>query len=339
MNKNKTAYRLLQLLSDGRFHSGQILGQTLNITRSAIWKAVKQLEQLGIEVHAVTGKGYRIPNGLELLDEAIILNQLDKKNSVDQLTLLTTTTSTNEFLLKIANQQPQQTIVCLAEHQMAGRGRREKTWFSSFGSSIYLSLLYHFNKDPSEIASLSLVTAIAVLKALNEYGINDGLSLKWPNDILFKGRKLSGILIEMMAKPFDTCSVVIGIGLNVQIPYKYGKTITQPWIDIAQITQKNPERNRLIGMIINQLLNQITLFEKNGFTPFIKEWVAHDRMIGKTVTVSAPQSTVSGVMQGISDKGELLLLTEDNQVRHFLSGEVSLRLRIVRGINPGSNVQ
>ncbi len=328
MNKNKTTYKILQLLADGHFHSGQKLGQTLNITRSGIWKAIKQLEQLNIEVHAVTGKGYRIPQGIELLDETEIKKQLDPKHQhkIKELILLLETTSTNDYLLKLAKLQPQNNLACSAEYQTAARGRNGQSWITSFASSIYQSVLWHFNKDPSEIVGLSLAVAVCVVRVLKQYGIDRGVHLKWPNDVLWEDKKLAGILIDLMAEPHGRCSVVVGIGLNVNIPYQLGTQIGQPWIDIATITQQQPARNRLAGLLLNELVTTLETFDQHGLAPFIAEWNASDKIIGKNVTLSTPQGKVHGVMQGISPTGELILLTENNETKHYLSGEISLRL-------------
>jgi BirA family biotin operon repressor/biotin-[acetyl-CoA-carboxylase] ligase len=330
MNKNKTTYKLLELMSDGRFHSGQDLGQTLGITRSGVWKAIQQLDALGLEIHAVTGKGYRLPQGLELLNEEVIKQQLDADSShrIQQLDLLTVTSSTNDYLLKLMKRQPLRTdnIACLAEYQTGSRGRLGRTWVSSFGSSLYLSLLWHFAKDPSEIVGLSLTTALAVVRSLRSYGIDNHLQLKWPNDVLWKGRKLAGVLIDLVAESHGRCYVVIGIGLNVQMPYHVGKEISQPWADISQILHSKPERNKLAGLLLNELAHLLPEFERYGLKPLLPEWQTYDPIIGKSVTLTTPQNKIVGVVQGISAQGELILLTENNEVKHLMSGEVSLRL-------------
>lgn len=328
MNKNKTTYKLLQQLSDGRFHSGQKLGADLNITRSGVWKAMKQLQQLGLEVHAVTGKGYRLPDGLELLDEDKIRQNMTAVNlaEIDEFITFNALPSTNEHLLSLAKKKPQSKLVCIAEHQTAGRGRCGRSWVSSFGSNISLSLLWHFAKDPSEMIGLSLAVAIAIIRALNEYGIVDGLALKWPNDIHWQGRKLAGVLIDLCGETHGHTSAVIGVGLNVSMPREIGQSIDQPWVDIAEMVQSTPARNRLLALLLNHLVSAMNEFNHTGLASFIDQWNKNDQLRGKNVTLSTPNSQVHGVMQGISSKGELILLTENNETEYFISGELSLRL-------------
>jgi len=328
LSKNKTAYQLLEILADGRFHSGQGLGSALGITRSGIWKAMKQLQKVGVEIHAVTGKGYRIPYPIELFNETLIFTELnaERKLTLNELQIHTCLDSTNDFLLTAINESQKKIIACLTEHQSAGRGRSGKKWVSNFASGICLSLMWHFNKDPSEIIGLSLSVAVAIVTALQRYGIQDGLELKWPNDILYQGKKLAGILIDMVAEPHGQCSVVIGIGLNVQSPFKFDTQINQPWTDLSKITQHPPERNKITGLILDELIAMLQHFDQLGLAPFLEKWQSLNTMQGKKVRLFTASNEIHGTMLGVSARGELVLRTEQNQIKHFLSGEVSLRL-------------
>lgn len=325
MQKNSTAYKLLLALADGKFHSGQDLGEELGLSRSGIWKSVKQLRQLGIEIQAVTGKGYRIPDGLELLDSNLILQQVEAKqrNALDELQLHTSVTSTNDLLQKVAQRQPYKVIACLAEYQSAGRGRQGKQWMTGFASGLCVSLLWHFSKDPTEIVGLSLAVAVAVVHALKRYGVGDGLELKWPNDILWHGKKLAGILIDLMAEPFGHCHVVIGLGLNVRPPFQSDNI---NWIDLYSITKTLPQRNQLTGLILDELLKMLPKFATSGLAPFLKEWRTYNSMQDKPVKIITAKQQIHGILRGISNRGELVLETADHGLQHFLSGEVSLRL-------------
>ncbi len=328
MEKTQTAYRLLELLSDGKFHSGEALGPILGITRSAVWKAVKQLINLGIGVESLAGKGYRIPHGIELLDSAQIQTALDPstKAHVHDFIVFTRINSTNDYLLSAMPNNPDKNVVCLAEYQTQGRGRRGRRWVAPFGTNLYLSLLWHFQKDPAEIVGLSLAVAVAVVNALQQYGIKKGLGLKWPNDVLWKGRKLAGILLEMMAEHHEHSAVVIGIGLNTHMPSTAGSEIDQPWTDIHEITHAKPKRNQLAGLIIQHVVQSLLLFQEQGLTPFLPTWRAFDRLIGKTVKLEISSRTIEGVMQDVSDKGELILLCANNEEKRFYSGELSVRV-------------
>lgn len=331
MKQTDTTYKLLMLLNDGKFHSGQTLADTLKISRSAIWKASKQLSELGIDIQSISGKGYRIPHGVELLNQTHIEQQLDPntKNALDQLIILNDKIgSTNDYLLSLIQSQPQKKIACFAEYQTQARGRRGRTWIAPYGTNIYHSLLWHFDKDPAEIVGLTLAIAVALTQALARYGIKEGISVKWPNDILWQGRKLAGILLEVVGERHEHSAVVIGVGLNTYIPHSLGHQINQPWVDVYQITQSFPRRNQLAAFLLNELIHALQLFEQEGLNPFIAPWYQLDHMMGKTVTLHTPNGKIKGIMHNISDKGELILLCDDGQEKHFLSGELSLRLEV-----------
>lgn len=328
MKKSKTAYKLLAYLSDGKFHSGQSLGRALGITRSAIWKAIQQLNLCGVEIQSISGKGYRIPRGMELLEQSIISQHLNQiaKSVLNDLIILDQVTSTNDYLLSLIPSHRQHNIACFAEYQTHARGRRGKTWITPFGTNIYHSLLWHFNKDPAEIVGLSLAIGVAVYNALKQYGIKGGITLKWPNDILYYDKKLAGILLETTAEHHEYCSVVIGVGINTYIPSQLGHQINQPWIDIYELTQSNPNRNRLAGLLLNNIVQSLQLFEDKGLPPFLATWRKLDNMIGKKIILHTSDTNIEGVMRNVSDKGELILLNDNGQEKKFLSGEVSLRL-------------
>lgn len=326
IKKHSTAHQLLTLLSDGGFHSGEDLGKTLKMTRSAIWKGIKQLESSDIIVESLSGKGYCIPNGLDLLEEAKIRNYLDANASkaIDEFVLLGSTESTNDFLLSQIDTTQPKTIACFAEQQTKGKGRRGRSWVSPFGNNIYHSLLWNFDKDPSELMGLSLAIAVASVRALNQYGIEDGLELKWPNDIFWKSHKLAGILIELIGQPHEGCEVVIGIGINTRLSEEQIDALNRPITSIEKITQEAANRNQLAGLLLNALVASLQEFEKHGLASFLKEWGALDMLRGKTLNLQTAKHSITGIMQGISEKGALLLLDKNGKVQPYLSGETTL---------------
>ena len=174
--------------------------------------------------------------------------------------------STNTYLLQCANKPNNNVVICLAETQTAGRGRFEHSWFSP-PNNIYLSLLWHFNFPSNQLPGLSWSIATAINNTLKKYGINDSI-IKWPNDILWKDRKLAGILIEACTKPNNnSCIAVIGVGLNVNLPKPLpldaNISLTDKYniIDVAEIIQTTPDRNQLTGMLIESLLESVIKYE------------------------------------------------------------------------------
>lgn len=325
MEKNKTAYKILQLLANGRFHSGQEIAQKLSITRSGVWKAIQQIQQHGIEVHAVTGKGYRLVHPIELLDRENIYSLLNPnaQHALGDVIVLSSTTSTNDVLLNQYLDDKCQ-YVCLSEHQSQGRGRRGRSWQGIFASGINLSILWKFHLDPSALIGLSLAVGIAVVRALKAYGIDQRATLKWPNDILYDRKKLGGILVDLVAEPHGgQCQAVIGIGLNCSLSPELLQRIDQACIDLHQITGQIPQRNKMAALLINHLCEALAQFDEAGLTPFLPEWRRYDILCGKTITVQTMHESVTGVMHGVSAQGELLVQTSNGDIKPFLSGEIS----------------
>lgn len=314
---------LLGLLSDGFFHSGAELGRTLKISRSAVWKRIRILVKSGIEVYAVPGRGYRLTEPLELLDSSVILAGLNDKarRLLSGLDILTAVDSTNLYLLQKANAGAPSGYACLAERQHAGRGRRGRQWLSPFGGNIYLSLLWRFAEQTPALSGLSLAIGIAVTNSLETLGV-PGIGLKWPNDILWQGRKLAGILLDTAGEAAGPCHVVAGIGINVAMPA--GAAISQPWVDLREIVGHRIARNALAGRVLQHLLLTLHQFQQNGLAPFLPEWDRLDLLKDKDVTVQLADRTVTGRAQGVNQQGALLV-AHGGVTRAYHSGEVSVR--------------
>lgn len=325
--KHNTRDQLLNLLSDGNMHSGKDLGKQLGMTRSGVWKAVKKLTSSGITIESISGRGYRIPNGLDLLNESSIRSHIDSnaEAKLDEFHLLKEIDSTNNYLLSRINTADPKIMACFSEQQTKARARRGRQWTSPFGNNIYHSLLWYFDKDPSELMGLSLAVAVATIRALNHYGIHEGLELKWPNDILWQSQKLAGILIEMMAASHETCAVVIGIGINTRLSEEQIQTLNRPVASIEKIIHQQANRNRLAGLLLNSLIAGLEQFENHGLSSFLKEWRALDKFRGKMVTLQSATRSTTGIMQDVSENGALLLLNEAGKAQPYLSGEVSLK--------------
>ena len=316
-------FRLLNLLADGRFHSGQELGVALGISRGAVWKHLKALSVLDIDIHAVPGRGYQLAQSIELLSEERILGLIDEnsKNRIAGLEIFHEIKSTNSYLMHKASPGYGSAHICLAESQQEGRGRHGQRWVSPYARNIYLSILWDFPMGPDSLVGLGLAVGVGVMRALHESGIAQA-GLKWPNDVIWNGAKLAGILLEMTGISSSNCRVVAGVGLNVNMPARSSGLIDRPWTDMNTILKKEISRNSVCACLIHHLLEVLIQFEKNGLSPFLKEWRRYDVVAGKKVTLQLPGSEVSGVSHGIDDNGALLI-EGNNTMRRFYSGEIS----------------
>jgi BirA family biotin operon repressor/biotin-[acetyl-CoA-carboxylase] ligase len=320
-------YRLVELLADGQFRSGQWLGRELGITRAAVWKHVRSLGDTGLDVHAVRGKGYRLATAFQPLREAQIREPISASvlSRIGSFEVVHEIDSTSDYLKRspVADHRPPGRV-CIAEWQRAGRGRRGRRWVSPYGASLYLSLAWQLDESGVQTGSLSLVAAIAVLRALQQSGVTE-LGLKWPNDILLRDRKLAGILLEMSGEGGGRCQLVVGIGVNFNLPQPAAGLIDQPWADLSQYGA-GIDRNLLTGRILENLVCAIDDFREHGLDTFMDEWNRHDAIAGRAVQLRGQQRLIaSGVARGIDTQGALLI-EHDGVTANYHAGEVSLRL-------------
>ncbi len=324
---------IIKILADGEFHSGTELSNALNVSRSAVWKQLSCLTELGIEYSAVSGKGYRLARPIELFNRTAIWNGLTghSKQWLAELIIHNRIDSTNSYLNRLCQNQGDTPsgLLCLAEFQSAGKGRRGRYWVSPFGSNIYLSLLWRYQSGPAAISALSLAVGIAVIRALKKFGIDD-VGLKWPNDIYWRGKKLGGILVEVAGEADGPCTVVIGLGLNIYVPAAEAEAITQQWTDLTQILGAAvPSRNALASAVINELVAVTHLFDRVGITAYLQEWRSYDCMPGAPVTLHMGNRQVAGIVQGIDNNGFLMLKHQDGTTGTYTSGEVSFKASVL----------
>lgn len=317
----------LALLADGEFRSGQDLADSLGVSRTAVWKQLNKLSaETGLEIESVKGRGYRIPGGIDLLDADAVNADLSSEAAslLSSLVLLESVDSTNAELMRYAASGPVAGLVCSAEQQTAGRGRRGRQWVSPFASNLYMSLAWEFEQGAAALEGLSLAIGVAVARALENCGL-PAVQLKWPNDILYKGAKLGGVLLEMTGDAAGTCQVVVGVGLNVSMPKSAAGAIDQDWTDIATASGGAPaERNTLLAALLNELLPLVAGFEAAGFAPWREAWQALDAFAGAEVILHAGPRQTAGVARGVDERGALLLETTTG-VQPIYGGEISLR--------------
>ncbi len=316
--------QFLQYLADGQFHSGSALAASANVSRSAVWKHIQGFAALGIEVIAVTGKGYRLEMPLSLLAVDAINAELapDIQCQRLEIEIFEQCESTNSYLMAEARRGKVGHKICLAEYQSAGKGRRGRQWVSSFGQNIMLSVLWHYESGTTAIAGLSLAIGVAVVRALKNQGIA-GAGLKWPNDIFWQGKKLGGILIEVAGEASGPCAVVVGLGLNGYLPIKVATEITQAWVDLKHISGLVPNRNHFAAALLNEIIPVLAGFEQIDLSFYLQEWRHYDCMFDQAVTVLLHNQAISGIVKGIDDEGLLLLQVADGSLQAFTSGEIS----------------
>ncbi|MBV4486855.1 bifunctional biotin--[acetyl-CoA-carboxylase] ligase/biotin operon repressor BirA [Pseudomonas sp. SWRI153] len=311
---------LLNLLKDGRFHSGQDLGAALGISRSAVWKQLQHLEaELGLSIHKVRGRGYQLSTPLTLLDS----QEIARKAPQWPVTVFDSIDSTNAEALRSIGDGVSAPFLVLAERQVAGRGRRGRKWVSPFAENLYYSLVLRIGGGMRQLEGLSLVVGLAVMQALRSSGVPSA-GLKWPNDVLVGNKKIAGILLELVGDPADVCHVVLGIGINVNM--QIAEEVDQQWTSIRLESGKACDRNALVVELSNQLGAYIHKHQASGFASLQAEWAENHLWQGRSVSLIAGSSHIAGIVLGIDNQGGLRL-SVDGVEKVFSGGELSLRLR------------
>ncbi|ETX09936.1 biotin--protein ligase [Marinomonas ushuaiensis DSM 15871] len=314
-------HTVLALLTDNKFHSGEELGVALGVTRAAVWKKLKKLEAIGVTVHSVKGRGYRLPSVIELLSESS-LRDCGLPDTVN-VELAFETESTNQDAKRYINEGKPLPALISVERQTKGKGRRGRHWESGVAKNLTLSFAWRFENGPSVVEGLSLAAGVAVARVLKKMGIpNPGL--KWPNDIQVDGQKICGILLEMVADQ-DVCDVIIGIGLNIEMDEAFMVSVDQPWTDLVSRVEPRPSRNTILAELTKELVGVCELFEGgHGMKHFQHHWQAYDVLFNQFVTVSSVAQQRQGIARGIDSKGALLI-EENGELIALHGGEISVR--------------
>jgi BirA family biotin operon repressor/biotin-[acetyl-CoA-carboxylase] ligase len=256
-----------------------------------------------------------------ILKASNIQASVDDKNLT--LEILPQTTSTNDHL-KTITKNNHHAYACLAELQTQGKGRFNRQWHSPAEKNIYLSLSSYFDTSINNLSGLSLVIGLAVCEAIEQQTSFTDCKIKWPNDLIANAEKLGGILIENEAINTDSCRMIIGVGLNVNMAAASEADITQAWTSLYKLTGAEQDRNNLAASLINTLQAYITRFSEQGLTPFLDEWQQRDYLYNKNITLCIAEKNQAGKCVGIDAQGKLLLQTADQKIKAFSAGEASI---------------
>lgn len=318
-------FALLRLLSDGEFHSGEALAQHLQISRSWVNDALHDIEEFGLQLYRVRGRGYRLVEPPVWLDDSLIRHHLGKDSGKFAIEILDSAPSSNTLLLQRAAQQAPSGSVLAVEWQSAGRGRLGRPWLSGLGNALTFSLLWRFEQGIASLSGLSLVIGLALIRTLRALG-TDKVRLKWPNDLLDEqGNKLGGILIEAQGDMLGPALTVLGIGLNVSLPPRLARQIDQPASCLANVLGYVPDRNLLLALALREIGVVLHEFAVSGFPGMRQEWEACHTHQDQSARLLLPNGAVmEGTVRGVTEEGALRLETQTGM--HILhAGEISLR--------------
>ena len=308
--------------TDG-YVSGQDLCNKFGVSRTAVWKAIKQLKEAGYEIEAVPNKGYHIVSAPDLMNKVELESIRNTTWAGQEIYYYDVTDSTNIRAKELAEEgHPSGTLV-VADRQEAGRGRRGRSWDSPSGTGIFMTLLLKPEMNPNHASMLTLVAAMAVARAISKCAGTEAL-IKWPNDIVIGGKKICGILTEMSAQ-FDFINhIVIGIGINVHNEH-FPEEIAETAGSIFLQTGKRIRRAELIEQILEQFEHYYAIFmETEDLSGLVKEYNSILVNMNKSVRVLDPKEPFEGKAMGITKKGELIVDTWESR-KMVSSGEVSVR--------------
>lgn len=325
--------KIFGALADGQVHSGEALAEATGVTRSAVWKAISQLREMGLPIEAQTNRGYRLGTPCEPLDEKAIRSDFAKEiSNRTQLGIAWEIGSTNAALLESPPPLPDEFAVLMAENQTGGRGRRGRAWQAALGGSLCLSIATSFEPLPRDLPALTLVAGACVREALLECGVRD-ISLKWPNDVVTLSPsmqlvKLGGILAELRAEASGPALVVVGIGLNLRLGEQTKKSIAESGTlagDLESLGLDAGKRNRAAAAVIGRVITGLQRFAAQGFAPFIDHWRAADVLRDRPIRVLDGGSEREGVARGIDAQGALQIEDAAGRRSAILAGDVSVR--------------
>jgi len=325
-----TREALLHRLSESREElSGEALAGMLGISRTAVWKHVHAMQAEGIDIRAEHGRGYR------LYDDVLVASRLQQAlcglRIGSRCLVYPEVDSSNSELMRLAVDAADPApdgCVLLAERQTRGRGRLQREWLTSAGHTLAMSVLLRPPLAPTEVAQLPLLTAVAVQQALAPFAQqaeSTSLCIKWPNDILFNGRKLAGILTEMRAEPGMVQAVVIGIGINVRPPVGgWPEALQSIAGDLSSAAGRDVRRMDVAVAVLRRLDALYAEYLEHGFPPIREAWWQAHAACGQPVRVHNGSGYIDGIAEALDDDGALLLRT-GGELTRIISGDLELR--------------
>jgi len=316
---------LLHMLlnAEGRFVSGEEISRNLSISRTAVWKHVNKLRDMGYEFEAVSRKGYRLVTKPDSIDATALQLALDTTVFGRKAVLLTSTLSTQGDVLKLAEQGQAEGAVIIAEEQTGGRGRFGRKWFSPPGKGIWMSVLLRPDVPLQHTPQLTLLTGVAVCRAVRACTGADA-GIKWPNDLLIDGRKVCGILLESTVEDHEVRYCIAGIGVDVNFdPEDYPEDLTTIATSLKMETGQPVDRTKLTAAILTELEQLYFLYQKEGFGVISALWEALSVSMNREITVTNPHGVIEGKAIGLDPSGALLVEKHDGEHTLIISGEIS----------------
>lgn len=315
---------LLHMLAEneGEFVSGQQISENLNCSRTAIWKHISELRKSGYSIEAVQKRGYRLLTSPDLVTAEEVSLYTGEGTFGKKVTYKTSVKSTQEIAHSLAREGAVEGSIVIADEQTGGRGRLGRAWQSPSGTGIWMSLILRPEIPLQKAPQLTLLIAVAASRAIEKV---TGLeaAIKWPNDLLIKGKKVAGILTELQAEADSIHSVIVGIGMNVNQEKKhFSEEISEIATSLAIEGGKNYKRAEIAGAVLQEIENLYRSYLDKGFAVIKLLWEARAYSLGKRITARSVTGSITGYAKGITDEGVLLLEDDNGEIHSIYSADI-----------------
>lgn len=313
--------KILRLFGKAKdaYISGEDISKELGVSRASIWKHIETLRGLGYEIEAVPNLGYRLMARPDRLIPEELRDNLKTKSLGKRILAFECLDSTNDTAYQLAEKGEKEGTVVVAERQRKGKGRQGRHWVSSKGG-IYLSCILKPDIEPKEVAKITLVSAVAVSVSIREEAGVPAM-IKWPNDIMIDKRKVCGILTEMKAEQDKVDFVIVGIGVNVDIPVNL---LPKGAASLAKESGRRVSKVALAKKILENMEYYVDIFKKDGFDKIRNEWRNLSATLGKQVKVQCHDEKIEGEALDVDRDGALVVRLDTGIQRRILSGDVTI---------------
>ena len=305
--------------------SGAELADRLGISRAAVWARIEDLRKLGYDIEAGPHVGYRLLNDPDVLHADDLIARLGKTKVIGRdIQVFEQTTSTNDVVEKLARDGVKEGVVVFAEAQTKGRGRLGRQWMSPARKGLWFSILLRPELRPQETTQLTVAAATALWRAIRaETGIT--AEIKWPNDILIRGKKVVGILTELSAEVDRVKHVTLGVGVDVNLSASEFPSDLRKIATSLRVESGKPiSRPELATAILRELDRDYARICAGQFAALADEWEQHCTTIGKNVAIQIGERKMRGRAEALDDDGALLIRTEHGHLERIIGGDVTL---------------
>lgn len=324
MSEKRT--RILELFrqSSEGYLSGEEICRDLGISRTAVWKQIRQLRDLGYEIEAVPSKGYSLRSSPDTLIPSEVKAGLETVSVGRDIVFFEKTDSTNLQARALAEQGAAEGLVVIADQQSEGKGRMGRFWVSPPRVNLYLSVLLRPAIELQNVTQITFLSAVAVAEAIEASG-SFKPQLKWPNDVLLNGKKVAGLLNELNAETEQLHFLILGIGVNLNMTNdQFPSNLRAPATSLLIEGSREVSRLVFVRTLLEHIDRLYRLYLAEGFSPILQAWEKRCRMIGRKVEVDFQHSRLVGTVKGLDEAGALMLSLANGAEERILAGDVKL---------------